>query len=203
MRPPVLPSASMTLLFAVADVAIYWITAAVAQLRLQHSYSKFAADKRSSDHPPRPQDSAGHDGTSAVTVRAAAVTENVPSVGHTRRTVRPARQYVVRNSGVVRSHRTTTFSFLPPPGDPDGSFTRWQGAERNEGSSQSVLCRPTRRGDPGGCDRRERRCEASVATVGHLGPPRPVPCAGGGPADASHRNFTSIHTDSTATEEMT
>jgi len=45
MRPPVLPSASMTLLFAVAGVAIYWITAAVAQLRLQHSYSKFEADK--------------------------------------------------------------------------------------------------------------------------------------------------------------
>ena len=29
MRPPVLPSASMTILIAVAGVAIYWITAAV------------------------------------------------------------------------------------------------------------------------------------------------------------------------------
>ncbi len=119
MRPPVLPSASMTLLIAVAGVAIYWITAAVADLRLQHSYSKFAADTRSSDHTPRPEESAGHESTDAVIVGATAgVTENVFSVatdGHTRRTVRPHRQYVVSNSGVVRSRQTTTFSFLPSP----------------------------------------------------------------------------------------
>jgi hypothetical protein len=81
MRPPVLPSASMTLLIAVAFVAIYWITAAVAEVRLQHSYSKFAADQRSSDHTPRPPASAGH-ATDAVTVGAttAGVAENVTSV---------------------------------------------------------------------------------------------------------------------------
>lgn len=196
MRPPVLPSASMTLLLAVAGVAIYWITAAVAALRLQHSYSKFAADARSSDHTPRPQDSAGHDATGAVTSRAAAaVTENVPSVasdGHTRRTVRPSRQYVVSNSGVVRSRQTTTFSFLAPPGDPDGSCTCWRGAERNEGSSQPVPCRCTRCGDSHRCDRREHRREANVATTGHVDPPRPLECAGGDPADAPHtKHFTS------------
>lgn len=40
---------------------------------LQHSYSKFAADARSSDHTPRPEDSAGHDATDPVTIGATTV----------------------------------------------------------------------------------------------------------------------------------
>ena len=48
------------------------------------------------------------------------------------------------------------------------------------------------------------RCGASVATIGHRASPRPLDCASRDSTDASHpRHFTSTHTYSTDTEEMT
>ena len=158
MRPPVLPSASMTLLVAVAGVAIYWITAAVAELRLQHSYSKFAADNRSRDHIPRPEDSAGHDATDPVTVGAttASLVDNVTSVvsngpAPAGLSVRPASASPAFGEWYVHGTR-------PPSPSPWGS--RWimhplasepRGMKVIPGS---VRRRWTRCGDPDQCDRR-------------------------------------------------